>query len=206
MELTLGSIEELSSLYKASTIELIRRFSAKKLHEDRYLVPPEKIPWYTVIDLGEEKPLVSESGFLYAEGISIEPLSLPPHIDIAVGFLVKRSDLEYLCLGVLITGRSKRALCYSRVYTQPFDLWDFPRNIQVPTITFIGYESSTSDSLLVSVPVECIRDHFPELMPELNHLRTRFLIVLTDFVSLVGKVKIKIEGLRVGYTWTQSIK
>ena len=202
MELTLGSIEELSNLYRASTIELIRRFSAKKLQEDRYLIPPEKIPWYTVVDLGEERPLLCESGVLYVESISIEPAKLPSHIDLAVGFLVRRSDLEYLCLGALVTGRTRVALCHSRTYTQPFDLWDFPRNIQVPTLIFIGRETSRTERLRVTVPLDCVREHFPELLSELTRARTRYLIILTDFVSLVGKVKIKIEDLSVGYTWT----
>ncbi len=201
MELTLGSIEELTNLYKASTIELIRRFSARRTQEDKYLIPPERIPWYTTVDLGEEKPLMTESGVLYFESISLEPSRLPPHIDIAVGFLVRTSDLEYLCLGVLITGRSRRLVCHSRIYTHPYDLWDFPRNIQVPTIMFVGHEVAETENVRVQVPVDCVRDHFQSILPLLNRLTTRHIIILTDFVSLVGKVKIKIVGSRTGYSW-----
>jgi len=189
-EKTLGSIDQLSRLYRASTIELVRNLSAKKLQDGRYLIPVESLPWCTVFDLGMELPLCREGRRLCVK-VSIEPQKFPAAVEIAIGFLVKLGDLDYYCLGSLVTGRRTLTSCRLRMFSQPFDLWDFPKTIAVPEIKVVCEEKNVENEPIidVKVPVECV--NVLGLSNMLN-MSTRYLVAITDLVAVMGNVKIRL--------------
>jgi len=189
-ERTLGSIDQLSRLYRASTIELVRNLSARKLQDGRYLIPVEALPWCVVFDLGTELPLCREGKALCVK-VGIEPQKLPAAVEIAIGFLVKMGDLEYYCLGSLVTGRRALTSCRLRTFSQPFDLWDFPKMIAIPEIKVVCEEKNVEKEPMidVKVPIECVR--VLDLSRILN-MSTRQLIAITDLVAVMNNVKIRL--------------
>jgi len=60
------SIEDLEALYRASSVELVRRFGARRVGEG-YALPIQGVPWFTLIDLGRDYEL---SG-LVVRGVSL---------------------------------------------------------------------------------------------------------------------------------------
>jgi len=196
-EKTLGSIDQLSRLYRASTIELVRGLSARKLQDGRYLVPVENLPWCTVFDLGTEVPLVREGRRLCVK-VGIEPQRIPAAVEIGVGFLIKTSDSEYYCLGALITGRRALAKCRFRTFSQPFDLWDFPKIIAIPEVKAICEEKYADESSIINVevPVECL-----SVLGLTNMVSrsTRYLVAMTDLVAVMGNVKIRLYRDTLSY-------
>lgn len=193
VEKYIGSLDLLSQLYKASTLDLVRRFSAKKLQEDKYLLPPDKLPWCTIVDLGQEYPLISGTGTLHVK-VRLEPRALSSPVEIGVGFLVQRSDREYVCLGCVVTGRDKVVKCRTRIYSVPYDLWDFPKIVEIPTVVVVGPEVySNQEEILVGVDLECINMLAPDIIAKLHSVKVRSLYVITDLVSIIGKVKICVD-------------
>ncbi len=50
------SLDELEALFRASSVELGRRFGARRVG-DKYLLPIQAVPWFTLVDLGREYPV-----------------------------------------------------------------------------------------------------------------------------------------------------
>jgi len=195
-----GSLNLLEQLYKASTLDLVRRFSAKKLQEDRYLLPPDKLPWVSAIDLGSEYAIVSGTGTLCIRSVEVVPKELSSPVEIGLGFLIPRSDREYVCVGAIVTGRSKIVKCRTRIFSVPFDLWDFPKVVEVPSVIVVGPEICSSQGpFSVRVDLECVSLLAPDIVPRLSSVKVRHLFVITDLVSIVGKVKIRVDLNSVCY-------
>ncbi len=189
-EKILGSIDQLSRLYRASTIELVRNLSAKKLPDGRYLVPVENLPWCTLFDLGSELPLLREGRRLCVK-VEVEPRRIPAAVEIGIGFLVKTGDLEYYCLGALVTGRRSLTGCRLRVFSQPFDLWDFPKIIAIPEVKAVCEEKDVENETIIDVkaPIECANILG---LSNISNRTVRYLIVMTDLVAVIGNVKVRL--------------
>ncbi len=198
-EKVLGSLEDLTRLYKASTMDLVRHLQARKLPDGRYLIPIENVPWCTIFKLDREY-LLKSGDRLLKFSISIEPRKIPTPVEICVGFLIKVSDFEYYCVGSLITGRKSLARCRFRIFQIPYDLWDFPKVIAIPELKAICTELSIDehiDVIDVVVPHECILDlGYGHLLDK----TTSSVIAITDLVAVMGNVKLKFYKDSVKYS------
>ncbi len=196
-EKQLGSIEALTRLYKASTIDLVRHLSARKLPDGRYLIPIEHVPWCSIFNLDREYSIVLDNKPLSIY-IEIEPSRLPTPVEICIGFLVKSSDFEHYCLGVLVTGRRVLSKCRFRIFQIPYDLWDFPKIIAIPEVKAICREVMAHEgNIRVEIPVDCIKDLNYDILISRT---TSQVIAVTDLVSIIGNVKIRLFKDTISYS------
>ncbi len=115
------SLDELEALFRASSVELGRRFGARRVG-DKYLLPTHAVPWFTLVDLGREYPI---NGFMI-RGVGVEGPIDRPWFDLVLGFLTG----DYV-VGVSVVGR-RTIGCRSRPLNPPLDLWDLPRGLDFP--------------------------------------------------------------------------
>ena len=166
------SIEDLEALYRASSVELVRRFGARRVGEG-YALPIQGVPWFTLIDLGRDYEL----GGLVVRGVSLVNAPIKPWFGVVLGFLV--GDFV---LGVSFVGR--RAVgCRSFPLNPPLDLWDLPRGVVFPRPLAVVSEVS-SLPFDVSVPWGCL----DVLGVSVGGARTRYLLVYSNLVSVGGRV------------------
>ncbi|MGC9180539.1 MAG: hypothetical protein ACP5GZ_10115 [Vulcanisaeta sp.] len=171
------SLDELEALFRASSVELGRRFGARRVG-DKYLLPIQAVPWFTLVDLGHEYPVNG----LVVRGVMIEGPVDKPWFDLVLGFLVG----DYV-VGVSVVGR--RAVgCRSRPLNPPLDLWDLPRGLEFPRLVAVTREV-TGGVVDVSVPMDCLVRL--GLSPGQS---TRFLLVYTGLVSVGGRLFIDLSG------------
>ncbi|WP_243680756.1 hypothetical protein [Vulcanisaeta souniana] len=112
------SLEDLEALFKASSVELGRRFGGARRVGDQYLLPIQAVPWFTLIDLGREYPING----LVIKGVVIDGPLNKPWFSVVLGLLAG----DYVLGGVSVVGR--RAMgCRSFPLNPPLDLWDLPR-------------------------------------------------------------------------------
>ncbi|ADN50042.1 hypothetical protein Vdis_0647 [Vulcanisaeta distributa DSM 14429] len=171
------SLDELEALFRASSVELGRRFGARRVG-DKYLLPIQAVPWFTLIDLGREYPI----GGLIIRGVVVDGPVDKPWLDIVLGFLVG----DYV-VGVSVVGR--RAVgCRSRPLNPPLDLWDLPRGLDFPRPVAVTRDVS-GNVVDVSAPMDCLAG-----LGVSPGSSTRFLLVYVGLVSVGGRVFIDLGG------------
>ncbi|WP_243679187.1 hypothetical protein [Vulcanisaeta distributa] len=173
------SLDELEALFRASSVELGRRFGGARRVGDKYLLPIQAVPWFTLVDLGREYPI---SG-LTIRGVVVEGPVDKPWFDLVLGFLVG----DYV-IGVSVVGR--RAVgCRSRPLNPPLDLWDLPG-----ALTSRGPWRSrgmwVAASSISRPPMDCVMGGLGLSPASL----TRFLLVYVGLVSVGGRVFIDLSG------------
>lgn len=175
------SLEDLEALFRASSVELGRRFGARRVG-DQYLLPIQAVPWFTLVDLGREYPING----LTIRGIAIDGPVEKPWFNLVLGFLTS----DYV-LGVSVVGR--RAMdCRSFPLNPPLDLWDLPKGLAFPRLTAVVRE--VNDRVVdVSIPLDCLRAL--DLNPNQS---THFLLVYTGLVSVGNRIFIDLSNSSVG--------
>lgn len=141
------SLEDLEALFKASSVELGRRFGGARRVGDQYLLPIQAVPWFTLIDLGREYPING----LVIKGVVIDGPLNKPWFSVVLGLLAG----DYVLGGVSVVGR--RAMgCRSFPLNPPLDLWDLPRGgLAFPRLTAVVNEVN-GGSIDVSAPMNCL--------------------------------------------------
>ncbi|WP_460172670.1 hypothetical protein [Vulcanisaeta sp. JCM 14467] len=174
------SLDELEALFRASSVDLGRRFGARRVG-DKYLLPIQAVPWFTLVDLGREYPING----LTVRGVVIDGPIDKPWFDLVLGFLVG----DYV-VGVSVVGR--RALgCRSRPLNPPLDLWDLPRGLDFPRPIAITRDVA-GGVVDVSAPLDCLASF--DVAPNQS---VRFLLVYTGLVSVGGRIFIDLGGSSV---------
>ena len=174
------SLEDLEALFRASSVELGRRFGARRVG-DQYLLPIQAVPWFTLIDLGREYPING----LTIRGIAIDGPVDKPWFNLVLGFLTG----DYV-LGVSVVGR--RAMgCRSFPLNPPLDLWDLPKGLAFPRLTAVVRE--VNDKVIdVSAPLDCLG-----ALGLNTSQSTRFLLVYTGLVSVGNRIFIDLSNSSV---------
>lgn len=174
------SLDELEALFRASSVELGRRFGGARRVGDKYLLPIQAVPWFTLVDLGREYPI---SG-LTIRGVVVEGPVDKPWFDLVLGFLVG----DYV-IGVSVVGR--RAVgCRSRPLNPPLDLWDLPpRGLDFPRPMAVTRDVG-GGVVDISAPMDCVMGGLGLSPASL----TRFLLVYVGLVSVGGRVFIDLSG------------
>ena len=175
------SLDELEALFKASSVELGRRFGARRVG-DKYLLPIQAVTWFTIIDIGREYAI---NGLVVRNAVVDGPLDRP-WFDLVLGFLVG----DYV-LGVSVVGR-RTVGCRSRPLNPPLDLWDLPKGLEFPRPVAVTREVS-GRVVDVSVPADCLAALGLGVGQS-----TRFLLAYTGLVSVGGRVFIDLGGASIG--------
>ncbi len=174
------SLDDLEALFRASSVDLGRRFGARRVG-DKYLLPIQAVPWFTLIDLGREYAI----GGLTVRGVAIDGPVEKPWFEVVLGFLVG----DYV-LGVSVVGR--RAIgCRSRPLNPPLDLWDLPSGLDFPRPIAVTREVR-GGVVDVSAPMECLRAL--GISPGSS---TRFLLAYSGLVSVGGRVFIDLGNASI---------
>jgi hypothetical protein len=168
------SLEDLEALFRSSTVDLIRRFGARRVG-DKYLIPVQGVPWFTLVDLGRDYLING----LVVRGVSVTAPLDRPWFNLILGFLVG----DYV-LGVSLVGR-KTLPCRSVPLDPPLDLWDLPRGSMVFSRPLAVVREVSTSVLDVSVPWDCLGDLGVSVDASLT---TRYLLVYSNLVSVGDRV------------------
>ncbi len=158
-------------LFKASTLDLIRRFNARRIN-DKYLIPIERTPWIVIYDIGEEVEISS----VIVSGIRIEPPIDKPWAFILLAFLDRPRGMAY---GVLIVGRAELG-CRCIDLNPPLDLWELPRNVEFERLRAIAVESRYRGEASIRPPLECLSS----LGIDVRGVKARHIVAYSNLISL----------------------
>ena len=196
MSFKIGSLNTLVSLYKASTIDLIRNFKAKKI-DDKYLIDVKYIPWLTIYEFDQEYPVIQENRVLTIKNIKLSIEKIPAGIELIIGCLVN-IDNEFYVLGTLLTYRKSTFKCIIKPLTNPPDLWDFPKIIQIPKIQLVLNDQEFKNCINIRIPIECIQH--TSLIERLYLLKTKYLCFIVNLISAIEKIEVNLSNIEICYT------
>ena len=192
----IGSLSTLVSLYKASTIDLVKNFRAKKIN-DKYLIDIKYVPWLTIYELGKEYSVIQDDKVLTIKNIKLSVEKLPAGVEIVMGCLTNINNELYI-LGTLLTYRKSTFKCIIKPLTNPPDLWDFPRIIQIPKIQLVLNDHGFRNYIDIKIPVDCIK--YTSLIERIYSLKTKYLCFLVNLVSAIEKIEINLSNFEICYT------
>ncbi|WP_069806921.1 hypothetical protein [Vulcanisaeta thermophila] len=182
---TIGSINGLEALFKASTTDLVRRFRAKSTGTT-YVLPLETTPWFTTISLGRKYPITNQGKTLTLKNVKIINYTTKPWYTVIIGFLTSEGQV----VGTALTGSKPINGCIITPLTPPLDLYETPKNVEFPKPTAILREELIRDTVNITTPTECLEN---------TNTTTDQIILYTNLVSNMTRTQIDLTKAELTY-------
>ena len=108
MSVEVGNLELLEQLMKSSTIDLVRRFNAKKLtigNVEVYCLDVHHIPWITTIKLGSDVDILNTKILVDISFKDGDFKKVPIGVELTIGYLLQVRENLYNIVGITLVNR-----------------------------------------------------------------------------------------------------